>query len=268
MSLYLVGTPIGNLEDMSARALRILREVSLIAAEDTRVTGKLLRHFEIRTPMVSYHDFSGERKIDSLVARIVVEDVALVSDAGMPGLADPGYRLVQGAVNAGIPIIPIPAGSAVITALVCSGLPTDSFLFRGFLPRQSTARQTALQKIVDLPYTLIFYESPHRLVGCLRDLQAVFGDRQICVGRELTKIYEEFWRGNLSNGISYFTQSPVRGEVTIVVAGASSNQRKWEEGKVREQLQILLSAGIPRKEAARQLAQQSGWRKREIYKIP
>ncbi len=268
MSLYLVGTPIGNLEDMTFRAVRILRQASLIAAEDTRVTRKLLTHFDIATPMVSYHDYSGQRQAKRLVARMAGEDVALVSDAGMPGLSDPGYRLVKMAVDAGIQVVPIPGATAAVTALVSSGLPSDAFLFRGFLPRQPTARQKALGELAAIPYTLVFYESPHRLVKLLQDIETVLGDRLLCVGRELTKKYEEIWRGAVSEGVDYFAGSPVRGEITVLVAGASKESVVWEEEAVVKALQAALAAGNSRKEAAAQIAKQSGWRKRAIYNLP
>ena len=169
-TLYLVGTPIGNLEDISLRAVRILGEVSLVAAEDPRVSGRLLKHYEIDTPMTSYHEHSDQARITEIVDQLGQSDVALISDAGMPGLSDPGYRLVQAAIQAGVKVVPIPGPSAVIAALVASGLPTDTYLFHGFLPRQKKARRQVLNSLVPLPFTLVFYEAPHRLLALLADV--------------------------------------------------------------------------------------------------
>ena len=197
-TLYLVATPIGNLEDITLRALRILREVSLIAAEDTRHTRKLLTHFEISTPMTSYHEHSGPARTEAVVAALATGDVALVSDAGTPLLSDPGQALVRAALAAGHAVVPIPGPSAAIAALVASGLSTDQFTFLGFLPRKSSERRALLARFVQAPETLILYEAPHRLLACLDDLLAVLGDRQATLARELTKVHEEFRRGRLS----------------------------------------------------------------------
>ncbi len=266
-TLYLVGTPIGNLEDITLRALRILGEVSLIAAEDTRKTGRLLKHYQIDTPMVSYHDFSERGRIDELLETLTTADVALVSEAGMPGLSDPGYRLVNAAIESGFRVIPVPGPSAAVAALVSSGLPTDNFLFLGFLPRQQQARRTALAEVTRLPYTLVLYEAPHRLLAALSDMQEILGDRQLCVGRELTKLHEEMWRGSISQALAYFSQGKIRGEVSLVVSGASDDIDRWDEGSVREALIAELAKGRGRREAAAVVAKKSGWRKREIYKL-
>ncbi|MDA0241846.1 MAG: 16S rRNA (cytidine(1402)-2'-O)-methyltransferase [Chloroflexi bacterium] len=266
--LYLVATPIGNLEDITLRALRILREVSLIAAEDTRHTGKLLKHYDITTPLVSYHEYSNPQRVSHLLDQLATADVALVSDAGMPGLSDPGYKLVEAAVQAGIPVSPIPGATAAISALVSSGLPTDTFLFVGFLPAKSSGRQTALRDIANLPHTLVFYEAPHRLLEMLADVQAVLGDRPVAVARELTKLYEEIWRGTVSAAHTYFgAQERIRGELTVVVGGAVQTADIWPEQAVRDALQALLGQGLSRKEAAVQIATQSGWRKNTIYDL-
>jgi 16S rRNA (cytidine1402-2'-O)-methyltransferase len=266
--LYLVATPIGNLEDITLRALRVLREVSLIAAEDTRHTGKLLKHYDITTPLVSYHEYSTPQQVSRLLEQLATADVALVSDAGMPGLSDPGYKLVEAAVQAGIPVSPIPGATAAISALVCSGLPTDSFLFVGFLPAKSHGRQKALQELATLPHTLVFYESPHRLLDTLADVQAILGNRPVAVARELTKLYEEIWRGTAAEAHAYFgAQERVRGEITLVVGGAIATAEAWPEAAVRQALQELIAQGLPRKKAAAQLATQSGWRKNEVYDL-
>ena len=266
MALYLVGTPIGNLEDISMRALRTLREVALIAAEDTRTTGRLLQHFEIDTPLTSYHEHTKQGKIAELVRKLESMDMALVSDAGMPGLSDPGYRLVRAAIDAGIPITPIPGPSAAVTALVSSGLPTDSFLFLGFLPRQQTARRKALDAVKLLPYTLVLYESPHRLADLLADVAQTLSEREVCVGRELTKMYEELWRGSASAAQTYFASAKVRGEVTVVVSGAAETV-SWDEAMVRQALAEHIESGSSRKDATAAVTKMSGWRKRAVYKI-
>jgi 16S rRNA (cytidine1402-2'-O)-methyltransferase len=264
-TLYLISTPIGNLEDITLRALRLLREVSLIAAEDTRTTGRLLKHYNIETPLTSFHDYSTPHKIAGLVERLATADVALVTDAGTPGLSDPGYELVRAAVEAGVIISPIPGPSAAIAALVSSGLPTDRFLFLGFLPRQAKARREALSAVASLPYTLVLYESPHRVLYLLADVVAVLGDRPVAVGRELTKLYEEIWRGPASEAISHFSQGQIRGEFTLVIGGHEETAQEWDEAAVRAALAEQLAQGVSRKEAAGRIAAQSGWRKREVY---
>ena len=266
-TLFLVGTPIGNLEDITLRALRVLREVALIAAEDTRTTGRLLKHYEIDTPLTSFHEYSDEGRIAELVERLAQGDVALVSDAGMPGLSDPGYRLVQAALEAGITVSPIPGPSAVVTAIVSSGLPSDSFLFLGFLPRQQKARREALAEAGRLPQTLVVYEAPHRLLVFLKDVIEVLGDRQVVVARELTKLYEEIWRGPASRAQVHFAEKQVRGEITVVIAGASEEALLWDEDAVRRAMEEELAQGVRRKEAAARVAQRSGWRPREVYDL-
>jgi 16S rRNA (cytidine1402-2'-O)-methyltransferase len=263
--LYLISTPIGNLEDITLRAVRLLREVSLIAAEDTRTTGRLLKHYQIETPLTSFHDYSTPQKIAGLVERLAAADVALVTDAGTPGLSDPGYELVRAAVEAGVTISPIPGPSAAIAALVSSGLPTDRFLFLGFLPRQQKARREALSAVASLPYTLVLYESPHRVLDLLADVVAMLGDRPVAIGRELTKLYEEIWRGPAGEAISHFSQGQIRGEFTLVIAGHEETAQEWDEAAVRAALAEQLAQGVSRKEAAGRVAAQSGWRKREVY---
>jgi 16S rRNA (cytidine1402-2'-O)-methyltransferase len=219
-TLYVVGTPIGNLEDISLRALRVLREVGLIAAEDTRTTRKLLSHYDIHTPLTSYHDFTGPAKTRRLVERLADEDVALVSDAGMPGLSDPGYPLVRAAIDAGIVVTTVPGPSALVSALVLSGLPTHAFHYVGFLPRKSGARRRALERLADEPDTLVLYESPHRLVATLKDVEAVLGARAVAAARELTKRFEEIVRGPAGEVRAHFERTPPRGEFVLVVAGS------------------------------------------------
>ncbi len=217
--LYIVGTPIGNLEDVTLRALRVLREVGLIAAEDTRTTRKLLSHYDIHTPLTSYHDFSGPGKTRRLVERLREIDVALVSDAGMPGLSDPGYPLIRAALDAGVTATSVPGPSALVSALVLSGLPTHAFHYLGFLPRKAGARRRALERVAQEEDTLVFYESPHRLVAALRDVEAVLGQRPVAVARELTKRFEEVVRGTAGEVRAHFERTPPRGEFVLLVGG-------------------------------------------------
>ena len=223
-TLYIVGTPIGNLEDMTFRAIDVLRKVNVIAAEDTRHTGKLLQHFQIATPQVSYHDHNRRSRHPELLNRLERgETIALVTDAGMPGISDPGYELVKACVEHAIPVVPIPGVSAVITALSASGLPTDRFAFEGFLPAKAQERRQHLETLRTEPRTLIFYESPHRLVKTLSQLAEVFGaDRPAAIARELTKKFEEVQRGSLEELAAYYGAQPnVRGELVVVVGGAA-----------------------------------------------
>jgi 16S rRNA (cytidine1402-2'-O)-methyltransferase len=262
--LYLVATPIGNLEDMSARALRVLREAKLIAAEDTRVTRNLLNHFDIRTPLTSYFEHNKLTRLDSILAVLDSGDVALVSDAGTPALNDPGYELVRAAFEAGHRVSAVPGPASPLAALVASGLPTDQFLYLGYLPRKSSERKAALEKVADLPYTLIFLETPHRLLDSLEDLQAVLGDRQIALARELTKLYEEIWRGKISEAQAYFKEP--RGEFVLVVHGESSGaSKKWTEEKLMAGIRKEIRKGRSAKDISTELAEVSGWKKRDIY---
>ncbi len=218
--LYVVSTPIGNLDDITLRALKILGHVNLIAAEDTRRTRRLLARFDIHTPLVSYFEHNELKKLDKLLSYMIRgKEIALVSDAGTPGISDPGYRLIQRAIEEGIPVIPIPGPSAVIAALSISGLPTDSFYFAGFLPRKGGKRRRFLEKLGDLDGTSILYESPHRLMKTLGDLLEICGDRRIVVTRELTKAFEEAIRGSIREVIIALEGSRIKGEVTIVLAG-------------------------------------------------
>ena len=268
-TLYLVATPIGNLEDISARALRILGQVGLIAAEDTRQTRKLLSHYDIHTPITSYHEHNKLVKLDSILSVLAQGDIALVSDAGTPALNDPGYELVQAALQSGYAVSPIPGPSAPLAALVVSGLPTDAFLYLGYLPRKATERRQGLAKVARLPYTLIFLETPHRLLPALEDLQAALGDRPAAVARELTKLHEEIFRGKLSVAHAYFTDNPPRGEFTLVVEGfqPSAESERWSEERLQAALQERLSTGQPASQIAAQVAQESGWPRRDVYRM-
>jgi 16S rRNA (cytidine1402-2'-O)-methyltransferase len=267
-TLYLVATPIGNLEDLSPRALRILREACLIAAEDTRVTRKLLSHFDLHTPLTSYFEHNKLAKLDIILAALAQGDVALVSDAGTPAINDPGYELVHAALQAGHAVCSIPGPSAPLAALAASGLPTDAFLYLGYLPRRSSERREMLGQIADLSYTLIFLESPHRLLDGLADLASILGDRQVAVARELTKVHEQIWRGTLSAARIYFTRYEPRGEFTLVVAGKTKDEKqKWTEDKVMIAIKFGLKAGESPSALAKRVAEESSWDRREIYKM-
>lgn len=266
-TLYLVATPIGNLEDISMRALRILDEVQVIAAEDTRHTRKLLSQYGIHTKLVSYHEHSNLNKLESLLSILNMGDVALVSDAGTPGLNDPGYELIQACLDAGHEVSPIPGASAPIAALVSSGLPADSFLYLGYLPRKSSERQRLLAKIANLPYTLIFLETPHRLLAALKDLHVILGDREVAIARELTKLHEEIFRGKLSDGQAHFKIREPRGEFTLVVAGATSGGETWSESQLMAVLKEHLALGESPTQIAGLMAAESGWPRRDIYRM-
>ena len=271
LALYLVGTPIGNLEDITFRALRILKSVDLIAAEDTRHTGKLLHHYQITTPQVSYHQHNHHQRLPELLQHLHSgKSVALVSDAGMPSISDPGYELVKACVEAEIEIIPIPGVTALITALAASGLPTINFSFEGFLPTKPKARKAHLESLKDETRTLIFYESPHRLRQTLADFATVFGsERQIVLGRELTKIHEEFWRGTIDAAIAlYREQRQPKGEYTLVVAGKEKTSKiVLSEAEIKAELQQLLNQGMTRSQASRHLAEITSLPRRQIYGI-
>jgi len=266
-TLYLVATPIGNLEDLSPRAIRILKEVRLIAAEDTRVTGKLLSRFDISTPQITYHDHSDASRRDRVVDALSEGDVALVSDAGTPGINDPGYALVRAALAAGHEVSPIPGASAPIAALAASGLPSDSFLYLGYLPRKAKERRAKLAEVQELPYTLIFLESPHRVVDALAALKESLGDRQVAVARELTKLYEEIFRGTLAEAERHFAATTPKGEFTLVVAGKTPEDAQWTEASLQSAIDAGIAAGESPSRLAKRLAKQSGWRRREIYAL-
>ena len=268
--LYLVGTPIGNLEDITLRAIRILKEVDLIAAEDTRHTGKLLRHFQITTPQISYHEHNQEHRTTELITKLQQgQNIALVSDAGMPGISDPGYLLVKEAIANSINVVPIPGVSAGITALVVSGLTTDRFVFQGFLPVKGRTRSDRLEEVATETKTTIFYEAPHRLLTTLQDLaDALEPTRNIVIARELTKLHEEFWRGDLAGAIALYRERQPKGEYTLVVAGANKNQNiLLSESQLKEELQQLLQQGLTRSQASRQLAKLSTLSRQEIYRL-
>lgn len=269
-TLYLCATPIGNLEDMTYRAVRILGEVELIAAEDTRHTRQLLTHFAIHTKLTSYHEHNkftkGPELIDYLHSG---KDLVCVSDAGLPGICDPGSHLAELAIAQGIRVSPLPGANAGLSALICSGLDTTLFTFVGFLPRTAKKQQEKLSQVQDYAGTLIFYEAPHHLKGTLRAIYSVLGDRKAVLGRELTKKFEEFRRGTLSELLSYYESETPRGEFVILVAGTSENETKAEpiiNASPVELCQKFIAEGMDKKEAMRRTAKTLGISRREVYK--
>jgi 16S rRNA (cytidine1402-2'-O)-methyltransferase len=268
--LYLVGTPIGNLEDITLRALRILKEVELIAAEDTRHTGKLLHHFQITTPQISYHQHNRQQRTQELIDLLQQgKTIALVSDAGMPSISDPGTELVQVCLEHHIEVIPIPGVTAVITALSASGVSTEKFIFEGFLPPKTQARCDRLKLLKNETRTLIFYESPHRLLDTLQDLaKELEPERKIVLARELTKIHEEFWRGSLKSALAlYQTERKPKGEYTIVLAGATITNETLSDAEIKQELSELLQQGMSSSQASRHLAEITKLSKNYIYQI-
>jgi 16S rRNA (cytidine1402-2'-O)-methyltransferase len=270
-TLYMVATPIGNLEDITIRAIRVLKEVCLIAAEDTRRTRVLLDKYQIVTPMTSLYDQNELKKSGLLLARLQGgEDVAYVSDAGTPGISDPGYILVREAIARDIRIAPVPGASALIAALSVSGLPMDSFVFLGFLPSKSGKRRQFLTLLHDEVKTLIFYESPHRLLSSLHDIQELLGEREVVVSREITKIYEEFLRGPVGKVIAELGEKVVRGEVTLIVAGRSGRVTEYSDEELLhrcEELQQERRDGLSLRNIADRIVQQTGVSRKRIYRL-
>jgi 16S rRNA (cytidine1402-2'-O)-methyltransferase len=267
--LYLVGTPIGNLEDLTLRAIRILKEVDLIACEDTRHTIQLLKHYGITTCTVSYHEHNELTRAPELVMRMEQgSSIALVTDAGMPVISDPGFRLVQLALRHGIPVSPVPGASAFVAALAAAGIPVDKFRFLGFLPSKGGARRKALEEQASALKTLVFYEAPHRLVDMLEDVLETMGDRPVVVAREVTKVHEEFLRGNVSSVLATLRKKPVKGEITILV-GPPTNGAGNVSGKVsiRQDVdRVMAEHGLAEREALKIVARQRGFSKSEAYR--
>lgn len=268
--LYLIATPIGNLEDITLRALRLLRQADVVACEDTRHTRKLLAHYGIARPLVSYHEHNEVVRAKELLARLEAgQSVALVSDAGTPLISDPGYRLVCGALAAGIPVVPIPGPSAVLAALAGSGLPVAAFHFAGFLPAKRSDRLKALASLRDEQATLVFYEAPHRILETLEDLESTLGPRRVVLARELTKLHEEFLRGTAAEIRQALASRPaIRGECTLVVEGArlSEAQTPTRE-ELREAVEHRRQQGFTRMEAIKAVARERGLSKREVYRL-
>jgi 16S rRNA (cytidine1402-2'-O)-methyltransferase len=269
-TLYVVATPIGNLEDITLRAVRTLKQVDLIACEDTRHAAKLLHHFGISTPRQSYHEHNESQRTPQLLHLLRSgRSVALITDAGSPLVSDPGFKLVSTCREAGIPVVPIPGPSALIAALSACGLPTDAFLFAGYLPPRTGARRSRLQELASLRCTLIFYEAPHRLLSALEDMLAILGPRQACLAREITKVHEEWQRGTLAEILNFMTsRERILGEITIVVdRGAESPSPRLGPDSIREHMeQVTSAAGLSSKEALKEVARQRGITRREAYR--
>lgn len=263
-TLYIVATPIGNLADITLRAIETLRIVGLIAAEDTRKTRKLLTTYKIKTPMTSYHEHNKRAKLDYILNYLEQADVALVSEAGTPGISDPGHELIVAASQRGIPIVPIPGPSVVITALTVSGLPTNRFTYLGFLPRRVNERRRLLETLADEPATMIILEAPHRLRAALSDLLLVLGDRCITVCRELTKLYEEVFRGTISQSIEHFAEP--RGEFTLVIEGRMEEKKPQLTADIERQLREMRLSGMAAKEAIASVSGQTSLSKKELYR--
>lgn len=270
--LYVCPTPIGNLEDITIRVLNTLKEVDLIAAEDTRHTIKLLNHFDIKKPLTSYHEHNKAKKGEDIIAKLEEgENIALVSDAGMPGISDPGEDIIKLCIEKNIDVEVLPGPSAVITALVGAGLSTERFSFEGFLDRNKKNRRERLEVIKSDDRTLIFYESPHRLLDTLKDMERVFGERQIVIARELTKRYEEFLRGNINEIIKYFKENTVIGEFVIIVEGnslrtADDLANGWENISIEDHILLYMGKELTKKEAVKKVAEDRKIPKREVYK--
>lgn len=273
--LYLCATPIGNLEDMPMRAVRIMKEADLIAAEDTRNSIKLINHFEIKTPMTSYHEYNKVDKALVLVDKMLAgQTVALITDAGTPGISDPGEELVRRAVEAGIEVISVPGPAACINALIVSGLPTRRFVFEAFLPSDKKERAAVLEELKRETRTMIIYEAPHRLLRTLTQLEEVLGgERRAAVCKELTKKHETVYRATLKEAVEYYTDNEPRGEYVLVLEGLDRSelireeQARWQEMSVEEHLDFYLKQGIERREAVKLVAKDRGVPKREIYNM-
>ncbi len=270
--LYLVATPIGNLEDMTYRAVRLLGEVDLIAAEDTRNSLKLLNHFEIKTPMTSYHEHNKYEKAEALVGKLLDGmDIAVITDAGTPGISDPGEELVRQCYAAGIRVVPVPGACAAVNALVASGLPTRRFAFEAFLPQDKKERQAVLEELKRECRTIVIYEAPHRLQKTLRELGDVLGDRAVTVCRELTKKHETFFAATLLQAAAYYETEMPKGECILVIQGLSreeqehEKQKQWDAMSIPEHVRLYMEKGMEKKEAVKQVAKDRGLPKREVY---
>jgi 16S rRNA (cytidine1402-2'-O)-methyltransferase len=265
-TLYIVATPIGNLEDITLRAIRVLKETDLIAAEDTRHTRHLLDRYQIETPLTSYHDHNKEEKAPVLVARMLEgRSIALVSDAGTPGISDPGYFLINLAIDQKVPVVPIPGVTAAVAALSISGLPTDHFVFEGFLPAKHTARIKRLRELAEEDRTMIFYEAPHKIVKAVEDMLEILGDRRAVITRELTKIHEETIRGMLSEALVRLREGTLKGEFTLTIHGASKKPTRQDLDTTEYLTNLMLHRGLTKKEAVATAAEELGLPKKEVY---
>jgi 16S rRNA (cytidine1402-2'-O)-methyltransferase len=264
-TLYLVATPIGNLEDVTLRALRVLRQVALVAAEDTRTARQLLSHYEITARVVSYNEHNMAQRTPQIMRALEGGDVALVSEAGMPGVSDPGYELTLAALAAGHEVSPVPGASASVAAVAASGLPSRQFIFLGFLPRRSAERRRLFESVAEERRTLVAFESPHRVQAALSDIRAALGDRRIAVCRELTKLHEEIFRGSVSAAIDHFTEP--RGEFTLVIEGDTGHVPEADDEELRSELRRLREAGVSARDAATQVARRTGVARRRVYTL-
>ena len=266
-TLYLVATPIGNLGDMTPRALEVLAAADLIAAEDTRRTLQLLNHFSIKGKLIHYDENNKEKQGPVLLQELLEgKNIALVTDAGFPGISDPGEAMAKLAIEQGVTVVPVPGANACLTALVASGLPSTPFFFGAFLPKSKKNRKEQLEKWKNIPATVVLYEAPHRIVDVLEEILAAWGDRQMAFGRELTKLHEEFWRGTVSQAIAYLKENTPRGEFVLVIAQAQEVLAEDEEEKdPLEAVKEKIAAGVPKKEALAQIAKQFKIPKRDLY---
>lgn len=265
-TLYIVATPIGNLSDITLRAIETLKAVDLIAAEDTRVTRRLLAHYDIHTPMTPFHAHSLAQKAEALVQFLKDgKSIALVSDAGTPGISDPGHEIIVLAISSNIPVVAIPGPNAIAIALVVSGLPTQRFAFDGFPPRRASGRKKYFGALANERRTMVFYEAPHRLLDTLSDMLSEFGDRRLAVVREATKVFEEVYRGTISGAIDRFTETPPKGEFTIVVAGAPEQSEQAGEEVVEQTLRKLLKDGLSERDAVHAAALTCGLPRKQVY---
>lgn len=271
-TLYVVATPIGNLEDMTYRAVRVLTEVALVACEDTRHSHKLLNHYGIKTKTVSYHEHNERERADELIASLKSGlDVAIVSDAGTPGISDPGFHVVRMALQEGLRVVPVPGPTALISALVASGLPSDEFFFGGFLPPRTGARRTRFAGLAAIPFTLVFYEAPHRIAASLKDARQILGEREAVVARELTKLHEEILRGRLSELAAHFSQGPQepRGEMVLVIDRkviVSADEEPNTEYSVAATVALFEAQGLDARSALKKSARQLGISRDEAYR--
>lgn len=267
-TLYVVATPLGNLEDITLRALRVLKEVDCIAAEDTRHSRKLLAHYGIGTRLTSYHDHVEQAKAPRLVARLQAgENIALISDAGTPGIADPGYRLVRAAIDAGVRVVPIPGPSVVVAGLSVAGVPNDRFVFEGFVPAKQGARRSYFARLRGEIRTIVCFEAGRRLAASLRDLADVMGARPLVIAREVTKLYEDFVRGDAGTLAERAGDLTARGEVTLFIAPATAEESPTSEEDIRAAVTRLRAEGLHLKEIAKRLARETGWSARDVYRI-
>lgn len=267
-TLYVCATPIGNLEDVSIRLLKTLRRVDIIACEDTRQTSKLLQRYHIRKRLVSYHQHNRRAREELMVGYLREgKDVALVSDAGMPAISDPGEDLVRSAIREGFPVVVVPGPSALVSALALSGMDTTRFVFEGFLPAKASQRRDVLASLAAEPRTAVFYEAPHRLLATLEDMEAIMGERQIAVARELTKLFEEVVRGTVIEVRQHFATHPPRGEITIIIEGNPGQPAQVDRAALLRELEELIASGVEKKEAFKIKAREYGLKKRDIYRL-